>query len=246
MPRSLLISLCVGAAILVAFFIAMTSSDLKKPLYDKLRSLAQKVLRLDTKSDPNVLYYHEKVAAFEQDPRTDYTVVFIGDSLTDGGDWEQFFDADTIANRGINGDTAIGILQRMKPIIRTGAQQAFIMVGVNDVRRSLSMDEIVANYRNIVSQLMAADIQVLIQSTVLTAKTDTPEINSRINALNTQLIKLAKETPKVTFIDINTDLAPSGQLDKNYTYDGIHLNKTGYEVWQKQIAPFMKLEKDRF
>lgn len=169
-------------------------------------------------------------------------VVMIGDSLTDHADWADVFNMPAIANRGISGDTAKGILARMEGIISVGAKKAFIMVGINDLSQGESPLAILEDYANIIKTLTNHGTQVFIQSTLLCNKELGPAncegLIDKINSLNSGLEQLAKQN-KLIYINLNADLAANGELNALYTFDGIHLNATGYKVWKKSIEQYV-------
>jgi len=55
-------------------------------------------------------------------------VVMVGDSLTDGAEWGELFPGAGIANRGIDGDTTDGVLERMDAILALHPAKAFVMI----------------------------------------------------------------------------------------------------------------------
>lgn len=67
-------------------------------------------------------------------------IVFLGDSLIDKGEWNELLSNEDIANRGINGDTTEGVLNRIDSVIALVPKKAFIMIGTNDVGRGESKD----------------------------------------------------------------------------------------------------------
>lgn len=93
-------------------------------------------------------------------------VVMIGDSITHAGHWEEIFPDVKIANRAIGGDKTSDILDRMSDILLVKPRKAFIMIGINDLGQSKSVDEIFNNYSKIVEQLQNRNIVVIIQSTL--------------------------------------------------------------------------------
>ena len=51
----------------------------------------------------------------------------------------------------------------------------------------------------------------------------------------------AIEHANFTYIDLHpVFLGPHGTLNETLTTDGTHLNKAGYDLWAKQLAPIMK------
>jgi hypothetical protein len=57
-------------------------------------------------------YYQHKKQRFES-YKTKADIVMIGDSITDGAEWHEMFPQLNIVNRGISGDTTVGVLNRL-------------------------------------------------------------------------------------------------------------------------------------
>ena len=165
-------------------------------------------------------------------------VIMLGDSLTDENEWHEFFPDIKILNRGIRGQSSQQVLDRIQPVLRTQAKYTFLMVGVNDILRNYTTENLIGNSKKILGLLLEKNHKPILQS-ILHVSVDQIETNNRIKEANEQLMQLAKEL-NIDFIDLNTTLAPQGYLEKNYTYDGIHLTGKGYEVWAKRIAPIIE------
>ena len=152
----------------------------------------------------------------------------IGDLITEGAEWHELFENYSIVNRGISGDTAEGILNRIDSITSTKAKKSFIMVGINDFKRGDSATYIYLNYKKIIKILKNKNIKPYIQSTIYAGKRRS-ELNSSIVLLNKKLKELSKEEGLV-YIDLNSKLSSNGLLNRKYSEDDIHLNGEGYLV----------------
>lgn len=172
-------------------------------------------------------------------PGPSYEVVFIGDSITNRASWEELFPSLKSANRGIPGDTTNDVLKRMDSIYSTNARKAFIMIGTNDIGIGTEVNDIVENYKNIISNLAAHGMRVYVQSTIL-AGNQKAERNKKIMALNNRLKKMADENESLTYIDLNAGLAKDSVLESRYSQDGIHLNSSGYAVWKDMIKNYIQ------
>lgn len=64
-----------------------------------------------------------------------------------------------VSNGGINGDTSAGLAVRLDSAVPAGTRVAVIWVGINDVRRGVSREEVQANVAGIVSRLRARGIE---------------------------------------------------------------------------------------
>lgn len=166
-------------------------------------------------------------------------VVMIGDSITAGGHWAAHFPGVRIANRGVNSDTALKILQRMDGIYRTRPKRALLMFGINDIYNGVPEARIVQRYDRIVSLLKARRIDVVIQATLACGGETCGEKLARVHSLNARLRKLARKH-RVAFVDINRALADRGGLKPVYSRDGIHLNGKGYARWYAVLKPVIE------
>ncbi len=205
--------------------------------FEQLKALKQ--IAIPSSSSSYSDYYNHKVSFYEHHSGHDYDVVFIGDSTTDSAEWQDLFPSLKIANRGINRDTTDGVLHRLKSIYSTSAPKAFIMIGVNDFFAELSVNEVFDNYKNIVNNLVAHDMEVHIQSTILVGKRR-EKPNKEIMKLNDRLQLLAKRTVSVTYIDLNTGLTRNSLLETKYSRDGLHLNGDGYAIWKERIKSYLQ------
>ena len=172
-------------------------------------------------------------------PVRDVDVVMVGDSLTEGGDWAAMFDGIAVANRGVGGRRARDVSARMDDILATQPEVAFVMVGVNDLARGLTVEETFADYIAVVDALAVADVDVVIQSTVECRRAVCGNVLDAIRELNGKLAALADERGLV-FVDLNRTLSDDGGLRAAYTYDGTHLNADGYRLWADAVSGLVR------
>ncbi|HDU4089835.1 TPA: hypothetical protein RFN11_005061, partial [Klebsiella aerogenes] len=83
------------------------------------------------------------------------------------GKWNNLIPGYLIGNRGISGDDTSGMLDRINDIERTGAKTVFIMAGTNDVTRKVPPEEIAKNIILMTNHMKQKNINVVIQSTIL-------------------------------------------------------------------------------
>lgn len=227
--------------LLSSFVLGMATVYWKLPPFDFLQQL--KVAMIGERNERS-LYYRNKKTLHETFTSDSQDVVFIGDSLTDGAEWHELFPGLKIANRGIGGDTTDGILERIDSITSTNARYAFIMVGVNDFSKGRSPNLVFENYKKIVEELLRSDIEVYIQSTVLCGER-CKRYNNSIRTLNEYLYEYSLSNKDIAFIDLNKWLSKNGQLKKELTFDDMHLNGSGYKLWESALAshsPFNQLQ----
>ncbi len=187
------------------------------------------------------IYYRFRKMYFSLAPHSEHQIVFLGDSMTDEGDWSKLFPDLPVINRGIGGDTTLGVLNRLDQVIALQPSQIFLMIGTNDLCFNSSIPDTMTNYRKILNRLHneLPDTKIYIQSVLPFNETIFPSralrTNGNIKQLNVQIEKLAHEY-NYPYIDLTPALTGSdGRLPSNYTVDGLHLNDSGYLLWREQI-----------
>ncbi len=171
-------------------------------------------------------------------------VVMLGDSLTAGGRWSETFPALKIRNLGINGDTCAGVWGRLDEVVQLNPSAVFLQIGINDLLRGASVDDIVAGHLRIWEELgdRLNQAGLFIVSLFPYLEEALPYLppNLDIRAANRLLEARAKEW-NLPFIDIFPHLADEdGQLRLEYTTDGLHLTEAAYRVWAGRIGPYLK------
>jgi len=156
-------------------------------------------------------------------------VVFVGDSITERFNINEYFKSGNLINRGIPSDTTYGLFNRLNTnICNLQIGKLFLMIGYNDLQFR-SNDEIILNINKILKNITAKSIYV---QSLLPVSIDKPEENTRIVMVNQMLKQIADENG-VVFIDIFTPfLGNDGNgINPAMTGDGIHPNGEGYRLW---------------
>jgi len=177
----------------------------------------------------------DKARAAPPAPVTSPTVALLGDSITEGGLWANYFPNQRVLNLGISGDTTEGMLNRLGALLAARPPKVFIMAGINDLLRGRAPDDVFATYRQILSELDGGNRKIYVESTLYVTQPVNLAINEKVARLNTRLRQLCEQTGRCTFVDMNTTLAAGGQLTREFTGDGLHLNQAGYEAWFAQL-----------
>ena len=164
----------------------------------------------------------------------------LGDSLTYRGNWSGLLARDDVLNRGVDGDTTADMLGRLPAVLRRLPRACFIMGGINDISRDVSIPEIERHVALMVQRLREGGVRPVLQSTLYVSceVIDGRDINGRVAELNRRLIRLAKENG-VEFVDLNGALCDDRGLKPAYTVDGVHLSAAGYRTWAARIAPLV-------
>ncbi len=191
-------------------------------------------------------YYQQKKTLFEALPDEDDEIIFLGNSITDGGAWAEIFNNLHIKNRGIGGDVTDGVLHRLSEVTRSKPAKIFIMIGVNDLARGQSVQYITDNYAEILRRITqdSPQTKVYIES-VLPVNPAFSRFSNHLNKsaeiirLNENLKRLAKES-NARYVDLYSHfLNPENKMDASYTNDGLHLTGAGYLLWKSLIEKYI-------
>ena len=191
-------------------------------------------------------YYEQRASHFRSLASKKKCIVFLGDSLSDGAEWSELFSRQDILNRGISGDTSTGVLDRLDEVVRHQPKKIFLLIGINDIARDISLEQICHNIFSILKRIKkdSPATQVYVQSLL--------PVNDRYNKFlsiikNASLIPLVNKELEAnaqqyhyTYIDLNTRMAnSSGKLKDEFTNDGVHLLQAGYKHWAEIIKPYL-------
>jgi lysophospholipase L1-like esterase len=163
-------------------------------------------------------------------------IVFLGDSISEQGIWEQWFPDEPVLNRGIGGETSAQVLERLDTAINT-PRAVFLLIGTNDLSMAVPEDMIVGNVRSILDGIerRAPGTHVYVQSVMPRTVRLRPEIDS----LNRRYRQLVADAPaNVRYLDLWPALADDdGTLKRRFTLDALHLNGEGYAAWVEMLRP---------
>lgn len=164
-------------------------------------------------------------------------VLFLGDSITEGGAWHEWFPDVQVLNRGISSDTTAGVLGRVNTALRGGPSKVFLLIGTNDIAlktpRAQSVENVAETVRRIRSGQNAPE--VILQS-VMPRKA---KFATRIRELNHEYEKLAAG-PGIQYLDLWPALSDNdGALRPEFTLDGLHLTGAGYRAWTRVLEPMV-------
>ena len=180
----------------------------------------------------------DKVAQFEKDPIVTSHIIFLGNSITEMGNWKKVLNDTTVINRGIGGDITYGILRRLKEVTDRQPSKLFILCGINDIGKDIPDAVIADNMLKIVNRVHAAcpQTKIYVQS-VLPLNPTMPNFpqhydkEEHVLALN-KLYKANAAAGNYTFINIFPLFLDKDQhLDAQYSYEGLHLKPPAYDIW---------------
>ena len=160
--------------------------------------------------------------------------VFFGDSLTARNDWAAMYPEFEVKNAGVGSNTTKNMLGRVNEIIEWQPDLVFIMGGINDLAQGSDSSQIVANIKEIITQIQSElpSVKIYLQSVL---PTDEKLVkNSKVVELNNDLESLGGSTG-VQFVNLYPYFYGADQI-KTELYDGgVHLSAAGYSVWKNGL-----------
>lgn len=204
-------------------------------------------------NDVENIIYSRKVKSFKilnQSIKPGGTV-FIGDSITEQFRLSKYFPNINIYNRGIGGDTVAGLLKRLdESVFELKPEKVFICIGTNDIAKKIPVDTIVQQLCALMHILAEKlpEAKILVISILPVYSGDSPDIdkliiyprtNELIRELNKKILNMSSDG-NFSYINVHDKLTDNScQLDINLTTDGLHLNKSGYEVFAKALESYL-------
>ena len=192
-------------------------------------------------------YYARRATLFDELPIGKKDIVMLGNSLTDGCEFNELMGNRHIKNRGIVGDIVQGLIDRIDPIIKGQPGKLFIMSGVNDISHDVSADSIARAMEKLIVMVKQGSprTRIYLQS-LLPFNNDVREwrlLKGREHVVveaNALLEQVARRQG-VTWINLYPLFADDrGRLRADLTNDGLHLMGQGYLIWRDALRPYIK------
>ena len=208
-------------------------------------ALTQYSSEMTTKKN-NYTLLNEKYALKKQ-------TVLLGDSITDFFNYyELFFDfckssGQAVYNRGISGDTTDRLLERLYDnVLSIEPKNIVLLIGTNDIGRGLPLSMTLENVEKIITDTKKAcpDVNFIVEAVYPINENMRDKFekrsNKKIKEINNEFIKLC-EKHNCIWLDFTDKLKDKdGNLKKELTYDGLHVNAQAYEIIAENVIPLLK------
>jgi len=171
-------------------------------------------------------------------------IIFLGDSITELGNWKTLLSEFDIVNYGVSGDKTYQIIDRVDELFDKEVHQLFLLVGINDLGENRLVTDILKDYAKLINLLsnnnVASSIHLVSVLPIQSNLWDKLEMTSEnIINLNSGIMNLSRDN-NLSFVNIYsmfTDVR--NELKEEYTTDGLHLNSEGYEVYAQEIRKYL-------
>lgn len=186
----------------------------------------------------STVYLHEKPKG-----------IFIGNSITAlwAAEDPDFFVTNNCVSRAIGGQTSTHLLVRFqKDVVSLNPYYVVINAGINDIGEATGdydQDMTMSNIKSMVQLSKANNIKVILTSVTPSGdfdwKPQIKNVSQKIDFLNTEIKKYAIDN-NIMYVDYNLALRNNdGSFKKEYTFDGVHPNSTGFEIMKNTLSPFI-------
>jgi len=201
-----------------------------------------------------IRHYYERVEEFRREnaalPKDNNNIVFVGDSITEGFPFADYFPDRPILNRGITSDgigfDERGVLARLhESVFDCSPEVVFLLIGVNDLAHEwVTVEECLAGLVEIVERIREGvpEAKLVLQTALPSGKAYRKHayLNPRIEEFNRGILRLARER-SLPAIDCHALYADAdGLLPQELTGDGLHLKKEAYAPWAQKIEPLIE------
>jgi lysophospholipase L1-like esterase len=173
-------------------------------------------------------------------------IVFVGDSLTQRYPLNEFYPGLHVYNRGIDGDTTVGVLKRLDlSIFDLKPSTVVLQIGTNDLQvEGITKDITIVNIQKIIKAIQTTQPEIhliLVSLYPVNLSIDKlvnkfivgPRNNEDIKSINQAIAKIQG----VKFVDVYSHLLNEDkELNMQYSKEGLHLSLAGYAT----ITPLIR------
>lgn len=178
--------------------------------------------------------------------------VFLGDSIFEQYMTSYFFKGYDTVNSGVSGITALKTLERLDSgLYEYNPTTIFILLGTNDLYFGYTEEETFEHLKNLINKIHEDKPEIVINvlSLLPINVSDDPKINKsvnenrsneKINKVN-EYLKDFCDSKNINYINVHDILLDEkGELDWNYTREGLHITDLGYHPITMELLKYMK------
>ncbi|MBR4377604.1 MAG: hypothetical protein IKP50_01765 [Bacilli bacterium] len=160
-------------------------------------------------------------------------IVFLGDSITEGYPLHIFFNEYKVANRGINGDTTGGVIDRLEfSVYDLNPKVIYLMIGTNNLQTCLE------NYETILKGIKNYCPRSKVMLMSITPRWG-EDLMAKIREINVEIQKYA-ENYGYFYANVFTPLTVNSEnlvVNDELFADGLHPLTEGYRIITNVIKP---------
>ena len=194
---------------------------------------------LESKSKTNWTAFSWESCLIKENLKAD--IVFFGDSIVRGGEFQKRFENVKIVNLGCSGDTLSGMISRVSTVKALNPKKIFVMGGINGLT-DYNINKSLVTYKKLIDEIKnnLPNASIYIHSLLPISKNKEKQIckNKTIINLNNELRKYS-ENKDIQYIDLYDLYSKNGKINPELTVDGIHLKQEAYCIWMNEIEKYI-------
>ena len=166
------------------------------------------------------------------------SIAFLGDSITNHGNWESWFPDRQTYNLGVSGNTTDDVIERIDQVVELHPDAVALLVGTNDLGQRKSVEHLVRNIEYLLVTLRRGlpGTRMLVQSIMPRGA----EFAERVQDANRHLRQFAPSV-NAQYLDLWPALAGSSdEISPEFSDDKLHLTPAGYEAWLSELRPALE------
>jgi lysophospholipase L1-like esterase len=167
---------------------------------------------------------------------TSTTVVMLGDSITEEGDWGALLPGHDVANRGYPGFTTEELVEAAEAVAEAEPAVVFVLTGTNDIRDGRTAGWTEAQLSEMLDHFdrVAPETSLVLQT--ILPRADAPD---QVAVANESIRQIASDRG-IPVLDLHPAFDNgAGGLRPSDTTDGIHLADPGYRRWAGLVAELL-------
>lgn len=172
----------------------------------------------------------------------DADVVFFGNSITCGGNFQDYFPNVKTCNLGYPGDNMDGMMLRVPQIKAVSPEKVFVMAGINGLQMQTD-DVFEKKYQQMVDSIKKTvpEAEVYLQSIlpVNYSKTNAYANKGKIRDANEVISRIAQRSG-CFYVDLYSLYEKDGEMPHVLTRDGVHLFPEAYDRWMEEIRRYIE------
>ncbi|TAH37475.1 MAG: GDSL family lipase [Planctomycetota bacterium] len=178
-------------------------------------------------------------------------MAFLGDSITEGWEWNgrDAWDSKLVPlgaiNLGVSGDETAHVLWRLRQghLDALHPQLLVLMIGTNNSGNAGHTPQMIGDgVAAIVAELQRRMPETKVLLLGIFPRGETPEDRlRRNNAAANQILERLADNARVFYLDIGSAfLEPDGTISRDVMPDFLHLTRRGYELWMQALEPKLR------
>lgn len=172
-------------------------------------------------------------------------VVFYGNSITYGSDFQKDYPDLLVINMGCNRDDLDDLINRSFLIKSVRPHKIFVLAGINGIKE-IQLSEFKRKYEILVDSIKTQNPNSIIYLQSILPVNTKIGIGSRFAGYQgkikdaNNIIRSIAENRECTYVDIFSLYQIDDSLPQRYTSDGLHLKPEAYSIWSRCLESYLR------